>query len=189
MPPRRLPWRRLDSFLLPSKVGGVMIRIRAALDSDHEAVWRIFHHVVSGGDAYVFDPATPRDEALAYWFRRDHHPYVAENDGEIVGAYFIRANQPALGSHVANAAYMVAPAARGLGVGYQMGAHSLEEAVRLGFRAMQFNIVVSTNETAVRLWQRLGFAIIGNLPGVFRHARLGYVDAHVMFRSLVPDGV
>jgi GNAT superfamily N-acetyltransferase len=125
-----------------------------------------------------------RDEALAYWFRSDTHTYVAECDGRIVGTYILRPNQPALGSHVANAAFMVSPSARGLGTGRRMGEHCLDEAHRLGFRAMQFNFVVSTNQPAVRLWQQLGFAVVGTLPGAFRHSQHGFVDAYVMFRTL-----
>lgn len=158
--------------------------IRPAKESDADAIWEIFHAVVASGDTYVFAPDMPREEAMAYWFRADTHTYVAENDGGIVGTYVVKPNQPALGSHVANAAFMVSPAARGLGVGRRMGEHCLEEARRLGFRAMQFNFVVSTNEPAVRLWQQLGFAIIGTLPGAFRHAQLGFVDAYVMFQTL-----
>ncbi|OAI56705.1 acetyltransferase [Verrucomicrobiaceae bacterium SCGC AG-212-N21] len=160
------------------------MNIRPATASDHEAIWEIFHAVVQAGDAYVFDPQTTREEALTYWFRADHHVYVAEEDGEILGSYIFRANQPGLGSHVANGSYMTAPQARGKGVGRLMGEHSLKEAKRMGFRAMQFNIVVATNGVAVRLWQRLGFRIVGTLPGAFKHAQLGYVDAHVMFREL-----
>jgi L-amino acid N-acyltransferase YncA len=158
--------------------------IRPATASDHEDIWRIFHAVVAQGDAYVFDPQTTRDDALAYWFRADHHVYVAEENGVILGSYIFRANQPGLGSHVANASYMTSPHARGKGVGKLMGEHSLKEAKRMGFRAMQFNIVVATNDVAVRLWLRLGFRIVGTLPAAFKHARLSYVDAHVMFREL-----
>src|SRR5262249_21744099 len=106
------------------------------------------------------------------------------NEGRIAGTYIVRPNQPGLGSHVANAAFMVSPDARGLGAGRRMGEHCLAEASRLGFRAMQFNFVVSTNEVAVRLWQSLGFRIVGTLSKAFRHARLGFVDAYVMFREL-----
>jgi len=140
--------------------------------------------VVARGDTYVFDPQIPREEALGYWLHPGTHPYVAESDGQVVGTYILRPNQPALGSHVANAALMVLPAARGSGIGRGMGEHSLAEARRLGFRAMQFNFVVSTNEAAVRLWQQLGFQIVGTFPGAFRHAQLGFVDAYVMFRML-----
>ncbi|HSY16966.1 MAG TPA: GNAT family N-acetyltransferase [Candidatus Acidoferrales bacterium] len=161
-----------------------MITLRPATRSDDDAIWEIFRAVIAPGDAFVFDPQTPREEALAYWFRPEHRVYVAESGGRIVGSYLVKPNQPGLGAHIANAAYMVSPAARGLGVGRQMGEHSLVEARQLGFRAMQFNIVVSTNEAAVRLWQTLGFRIIGTLPGVFKHAQRGLVDAYVMFRTL-----
>ena len=110
---------------------------------------------------------------------------VAEIDGRVVGTYILRANQPGPGSHVANAAFMVAPNAHGQGIGRAMGEHCLNEARRLGFRAMQFNFVVSTNESAIRLWQRLGFKNAGTLPDAFRHPEKGYVDVHVMFRSLL----
>ena len=106
----------------------------------------------------------------------------------VVGTYILRANQPGSGSHVANAAFMVAPTARGQGIGHAMGEHCLSEARRLGFRAMQFNFVVSTNKGAIRLWKQLGFKIVGTLPGAFRHPQKGYVDVYVMFRSLEEAG-
>jgi L-amino acid N-acyltransferase YncA len=158
--------------------------IRPSTQTDEEAIWDIFHAVIAPGDTYVFDPQTPRAEALAYWFRPDTRTYMAEDGNRVVGTYILKPNQPALGSHVANAAFMVSPTARGMGVGRLMGEHCLAEARRLGFRAMQFNFVVSTNQPAVRLWQQLGFQIIGTLPGAFRHAQHGFVDAYVMFRSL-----
>ena len=161
------------------------LRIRSAADSDRDAIWNIFHEVVAAGDTYAFDPGMSREDALAYWFGAGTHTYVAENDGRVVGTYILRPNQPGPGSHVANAAYMVAKDARGLGVGRKMAEHSLSEARRLGFRAMQFNFVVSTNESAIHLWQQLGFKIVGTLPEAFRHPRAGYVDVYVMFRSLL----
>jgi len=161
-----------------------MVQIRAASASDSEAVWSIFHAVVARGDTYTFDPEMSRADALAYWLQPSHRCYVAQNERAIVGTYILKANQPSLGSHVANAAFMVSPHARGLHVGRAMGEHALIEARRLGFRAMQFNFVVSTNEPAIRLWQTLGFEIVGTLPAAFRHAQKGYVDAYVMFRPL-----
>ncbi|MES2709595.1 MAG: GNAT family N-acetyltransferase [Verrucomicrobiota bacterium] len=161
--------------------------LRPATAADHDAIWSIFHAVIASGDTYVFDPAMSREAALAYWFHEGTRPWVAEAGGIIAGTFILKANNPGLGSHVANAAFMVSPAARGLGTGKLMASHCLDEARRLGFRAMQFNFVVSTNTTAVRLWQQLGFRIIGTLPGAYRHSRLGYVDAHVMFRSLLED--
>jgi L-amino acid N-acyltransferase YncA len=161
-----------------------MIRIREAEERDSEAIWHIFHAVVAGGDSFVFEPETTRDEALSIWCGPSMRVYVAEHIGRVVGSYFLKPNQPGLGSHVANAGYMVGPEARGLSVGRAMGEHSLIEASRLGYRAMQFNMVVSSNEAAVRLWRGLGFEVAGTLPGAFRHRSLGFVDAFVMFRSL-----
>ncbi len=160
------------------------MRIRPATNGDDDAICEIFRAVVTPGDTYAFDPNMSRDEALAYWMHEGTHTYVAEENGNIRGTYILKANQAAGGAHVANAAFMVAPRARGLGVGRAMGEHCLEEACRLGFRAMQFNFVVSTNESAVHLWQDLGFEIVGTLPGAFRHPTEGYVDVYVMFRSL-----
>ena len=163
-------------------------QIRQATAADSDAIWDIFRAVVVTGDTYAFDPGISRDDALAYWLHPSNWRYVAEREGNIVGTYILKANQPGLGSHVANAAFMVSPRARGFGVGRAMGEHSLSEARRLGFRAMQFNFVVSTNESAVGLWQQLGFKIVGTLPRAFRHSEKGFVDAYVMFRSLA-DGL
>ena len=160
------------------------IVIRAATENDRDAIWRIFQATIKTGDTFVYDANTSRDKALAYWCAADAATFVAEQDGNVIGSYLLRPNQPALGDHVANAGYMVDPEARGLGVGRAMGVHSLEEARRRGYRAMQFNFVVATNESAVHLWRQLGFNIVGTLPGAFRHAQKGFVDAYVMFRSL-----
>jgi L-amino acid N-acyltransferase YncA len=162
-----------------------VLTIRRATETDHGVIWKIFHEVVATGDTYAFDPKISRDDALAYWFRADTHTYVAEKDREIVGTYTLRPNQAGGGAHVANAAFLVAANARGQGIGRAMGEHSLSEARRLGFRAMQFNFVVSTNESAMRLWQQLKFKVVGTLPGAFRHPTKGYVDVYVMFCSLM----
>jgi L-amino acid N-acyltransferase YncA len=163
------------------------MEIRRAAEIDFDAIWAIFREVIASGDTYVFSPDTPRDDAFAYWFGPGVTSYVAEADGRIVGMYKIMQNQRDLGSHIANASFMVAPSYCGRGVGRQMGLHALREARRNGFLGMQFNFVVSTNAAAVTLWQSLGFAIVGTLPRVFRHAALGYVDAYVMYRSLEGD--
>ena len=182
-----------------------IVAIRAATEADRGAIWRIFHDVIVSGETYAIDPKISREEGLAYWFGSGTHTYVAEHGsagnsvgvigkptaspavsraGNIVGTYILRPNQSGGGSHVANAGFMVSPAARDQGIGRAMGEHCLSEARRLGFRAMQFNFVVSTNESAVRLWQNLGFKIVGTLPGAFRHPEKGYVDVHVMYCSL-----
>jgi L-amino acid N-acyltransferase YncA len=161
------------------------VKIRPATETDEDAIWSIFKAVIASGDTYAFDPAMSRRDALACWFQSGTRTYVAERDGTLVGTYMIRANQPGLGSHVANAAFMVSPQARGIGVGRQMGEHCLEEARRLGFRSIQFNFVVSTNQAAIRLWESLGFEIIATLPGAFRHPVKGFIDVHIMFRKLI----
>jgi L-amino acid N-acyltransferase YncA len=161
-----------------------VLDIHEATDSDRDAIWQIFHEVIATGETYPLDPNISREDALAYWFQRGAHAYVADNDGEIVASYMLHANQSGGGAHVANAAFIVAEGARGQGTGRAMGEHCLKEARRLGFRAMQFNFVVSTNESAVKLWQDLGMRIVGTLPGAFRHPMRGYVDVYIMFQSL-----
>jgi L-amino acid N-acyltransferase YncA len=160
------------------------VTIRRAVDADFDSMWEIFRDVIASEDTYVFSPDTPRENASAYWFGPGVVSYVAVVDGRIVGMYKIVQNQPGLGAHVANASFMVSPSFSGKGAGRQMGRHCLREARRNGFRAMQFNFVVSTNAAALALWKSLGFAIVGTLPQVFKHRDLGYVDAHVMYRSL-----
>jgi L-amino acid N-acyltransferase YncA len=162
-----------------------VLEIRSATNKDRDTIWNIFHAIVAAGDTYAFDPKISRDDALSYWFRADAHTYVAERDGRVVGTYILKANQPGPGSHVANAAFMVASDAQGSGVGRRMAEHCLEEARHLGFRAMQFNFVVSTNTPAIHLWEQLGFKVVGTLPGAFRHPQKGYVDVYVMFHSLI----
>lgn len=136
------------------------------------------------GETYPIARDIGRAPALAYWRSPGHSVFVAEDGGQIAGTYYLRANQKGGGDHVANCGYMTAPAQSGRGVARTMCGHSLEEARRRGFSAMQFNFVVASNERAVRLWQSCGFAVAGRLPGVFRHPRLGPVDALVMFRTL-----
>ena len=162
-------------------------KLRPAAASDSDSIWTIFKAVVARGDTYVFDPDISRDEALAYWLHPRARCYVAEREGVVLGTYVLKPNQPGLGAHVANAAFMVAPTTQGSGLGRVMAEHCLAEARRLGFRAMQFNFVVSTNERAIRLWRTMGFEVVGTLPGAFKHTEKGYVDAYVMFRSLAGD--
>jgi L-amino acid N-acyltransferase YncA len=160
-----------------------VLNIRLAKDSDCDAIWEIFQEVIAAGDTYPIDPGISREEAFAYWFQTGARAFVAEQDEQIVGIYRMHPNQSGGGAHVANAAFMVPAIARGQGIGRAMGEHCLAEARRLGFRAMQFNFVVSTNESAVKLWQTLGMKIVGTLPGAFRHPEKGYVDVYVMFQS------
>lgn len=162
------------------------INIRRATDADRDAIWNIFDEVVAAGDTYALDPNISREQALAYWFAPGTHTYIAEQPPtKVSGTYILRPNQSGGGSHVANAGFMVPASARGQGIGRAMAEHCLSEARRLGFRAMQFNYVVSTNTAAIALWRDLGFEIVGTLPDAFHHPAKGYVDVYVMYRSLI----
>jgi L-amino acid N-acyltransferase YncA len=158
--------------------------VRPAQARDDEAIWGIIGPTIRAGETYVLPRDMSRDEALSYWNSPGHEVFVAERDGKVLGTYYIRANHQGGGSHVANCGYMTAPAASGRGVARAMCAHSLEHARAQGFRAMQFNFVISSNERAVALWQSFGFEIVGRLPEAFEHPRLGLVDALVMYRKL-----
>lgn len=161
-----------------------MVNIRKAEEQDKSAVWEIIGAVIAGGDTYVFDPATPEEEMISYWFSPEKHVYVAEDDGEILGTYWLKANQPGLGDHIGNGAYMVSPEAKGRGIGKLMALHSIEEAKRIGYRAIQFNFVVKSNTVAVNLWKSVGFEVIGEIPDAIRHSKNGLTNAYIMYRKL-----
>ncbi len=158
--------------------------IRPATSADHDAIWAIMEPIVRAGETYALPRDWEREPALDYWFAAPHQVYVAEVEGEVLGHYFLTPNQKGGGAHVANCGFMVSAAATGKGVAAGMCRHALDTAKAQGFRAMQFNFVVSTNERAVALWQRMGFDIVARLPGAFDHPRLGFVDALVMYRAL-----
>jgi len=158
--------------------------IRAALPQDRSAVWQILEPVIRAGETYTLDRDLTQADALAYWFSEDKLTFVAEQDGAILGTYYLRANQSGGGNHVCNCGFMTAQPASGRGIARQMCLHAFSQAQAEGYRAMQFNFVVSTNERAIGLWQSLGFEVVGRLPLAFQHPRLGEVDALVMFRRL-----
>ncbi|MGB6351435.1 MAG: GNAT family N-acetyltransferase [Pseudolabrys sp.] len=160
------------------------MRIRQATASDDDAIWRILEPTFRAGETYPVSRDISRADAIGYWRSQGHTVFVADDNGTVVGTYYLRTNNRGGGAHVANCGYVVASDAFGRGVARAMGTHSLDEARARGFSAMQFNFVIASNERAVRLWQSLGFAIAGRLPGVFDHPRLGRVDAYVMLRSL-----
>ncbi|MHA6690263.1 GNAT family N-acetyltransferase [Devosia sp. A449] len=160
------------------------MQIRPAADADHPAILAIVTPVLAAGDTYAIARDLDAAGVSAYWFAPSHEVFVAEEDGVILGTYYVMANQQGGGAHVANCGYMTAPAAQGKGVARAMCEHSLVRAKERGFRAMQFNHVVSSNTRAVALWQKLGFDIVGTLPLAFNHPVHGYVDSYVMFRSL-----
>lgn len=162
-----------------------MITIRSIEESDWLLVWKLIEPVFRSGETYAFSQEITETEARQVWVEAPSTTFVAKDDrGTVLGTYYIKPNQPALGSHVCNCGYIVGENARGKGVATLMCEHSQREAIRQGFRAMQYNLVVATNEGAVRLWQKLGFAIVGTLPGAFKHPRYGYVDAFVMYKQL-----
>jgi ribosomal protein S18 acetylase RimI-like enzyme len=158
---------------------------RASLPADADSVWAILEPTIRAGETYTLPRDMPRADALDYWFAPGHEVFVAEENSNILGTYFLQSNQQGGGSHVANCGYVTAPWATSRGVARAMCAHSLDRARERGFTAMQFNFVVSTNERAVALWQTFGFEIVGRLPGAFHHPTVGYVDALVMYRSLL----
>jgi ribosomal protein S18 acetylase RimI-like enzyme len=161
-----------------------MVHIRKAESRDAAAIAAIILPIIRAGATYALDADMSEPEAMAYWMAPDKETFVAEEDGAIIGTYYMRPNQGGGGRHVCNCGYMTLPAANGRGVARRMCEHSLEHARARGYRAMQFNFVVSTNERAVRLWQSLGFEIVGRLPAAFKHPSAGYVDAFVMYRQL-----
>lgn len=161
-----------------------MIEIRKATAEDYDAVWNIIKEVIATGDTYIYAPDSSKEKMIKEWFGENKYTYIALLDNKIAGTFFIKQNQPDLGSHVANAGYMTAPAMAGKGIGRAMAAFSLKEAKRLGFEAMQFNMVVKSNERAVQLWKKLGFEIIGELPAIFNHRQLGLTNAYIMYKKL-----
>lgn len=172
------------------------VRIRPAVEADWPALWPLWHAVVAAGDTYPYDPDTTHEAGKARWLAPPpHETWVAElprpdaEGDQMVGTYQLRPNQPHLGDHVANAGFMVAPAARGHGIGRALGRHCLARAAEVGYRAMQFNLVVATNTASIALWRSLGFTRIGTVPKAFRHLTLGDVDAHILHRFLtdLPD--
>lgn len=160
------------------------MQIRSATPADAAAIWTIIGPTIRAGDTYALDRDMGEEQALAYWFGADKEVFVAEVEGAVLGTYYLRANQAGGGAHVCNCGYMTAAAAAGRGIARAMCDHSVERARARGFRAMQFNFVVSSNDRAVRLWQRLGFEVAGRLPGAFDHPAHGFVDALVLYRTL-----
>jgi ribosomal protein S18 acetylase RimI-like enzyme len=161
-----------------------MITFRQATADDGDPIWDILKGINERGDSFAYYATLPKADMLTYWLDADKHTYVAVENDQILGTFWLRDNQPGRGAHIANAAYAVATTAGGRGLGKKMGLFSLEEARRLGYRAMQFNLVVKTNERAVSLWQSIGFQIIGEIPEAFDHAELGLVNAFIMYQKL-----
>ena len=162
------------------------MNIREVTRDDFDRIWPIFHEIVAAGDTYAYPRDTTREQALELWLDAPRKTYLVEEDGQVLGTYYIKTNQAGPGAHVCNCGYMVASAARGRGLATTLCEHSQEVAKKLGYKAMQFNFVAASNEGAVRLWNKLGFATVGRLPKAFQHPSKGYVDALVMYKWLEP---
>jgi len=160
------------------------IIIRQAKENDKEDIYKIARDVLKTGDTYTLSPNSKKDEILSYWFGQNKSTYVALLNNKIVGFFYIKPNQAELGNHIANASYMVAPKFQNKGIGRKMCEYSLSKAKEIGYKAMQFNFVVKSNVSAVKLWQKLGFRIIGEIPKAFRHSTNGLVNAYIMFKEL-----
>lgn len=161
-----------------------MIIIRLAGPDDFDQIWPLLRDVFRAGDTYAVDPDISRDAAFAYWMTQAAVTYVAEDAGRVVATYYIKTNQAGGGAHVCNCGYIVSHDARGQGIAKQLCLHSQDAARALGYRAMQFNFVLSSNAGAVRLWHKLGFATVGTIPEAFAHPKAGFVDAYVMYKRL-----
>jgi L-amino acid N-acyltransferase YncA len=163
----------------------VQSHIREARSIDKNDIWEIFQLIIQSNDTY----AIPADSCFAdfetLWMEASERTYVAEMNHQITGTYIIKPNHMGRGNHIANASYMVHPLHQGKGVGNQMCQHSIAMAKKMGYRGMQFNIVVSTNEPAIQLWKKHGFSIIGSTPEGFLHPVYGFVDTLIMYRSLL----
>ncbi len=160
------------------------MEIELATAEDFEEIWRIFYDVISAGDTYVNSANTRKEDGCKKWMNKDAKTFVAKKSGKIIGAYLIKPNQVDRGSHIANASYIVDKNNRGIGAGKALALHSIAKAKELGYKAMQFNFVVSSNQSAVNLWKSVGFEIIGITPQAFNHQDLGYVDTYIMFKKL-----
>lgn len=158
--------------------------IRPATEADRDAILAMLKPVFAAGETYAVDRDLDDAETIGFWMMPAHEVFVAEIDGAVVGTYYLMANRHGGGAHVANCGYVTAAQSQGKGVASAMCRHSLERARQRGFRAMQFNCVISTNTGAVALWQKLGFDIVGTLPEAFEHPVHGYVDAYVMYQRL-----
>lgn len=158
--------------------------IREATTEDFKSIWPIFQKIVNAGESYAYPTDTSYNEAEKIWLNQPRKTFVYEEVGKILGTYYLKTNQSGPGDHVCNCGYMVSSGAQGKGIATQMCEHSQRVAKELGYKAMQFNFVASSNEGAIHLWQKLGFEIVGTLPKAFKHPQLGYIDALVMYKWL-----
>nr|WP_281282086.1 GNAT family N-acetyltransferase [Rarobacter faecitabidus] len=160
--------------------------IRDASPADWPGIWSFMRSILAAGETYCWPVGSSEDDARAWWMSKPYgRVFVAvATGGEIIGTAEVHPNQPAQGSHVAGAGFMVSPAAAGCGVGRALAEHVIEAARADGYVAMQFNAVVETNAAAVALWKSLGFAVLATIPRAYQHPAFGLVGLHVMHRKL-----
>lgn len=159
--------------------------IRPANDSDWPAIWEALEPAIREGETYALDRSMTEAQAMAWWMTPGHEVSVAVADGAVLGTSFLRPNQPGPGGHIGNCGYIVAPHAFGRGVARALCQHTQDRGRQRGFRALQFNFVVSTNVRAVATWEGMGFHVAGVMPGAFHRPNGDYVDAYMMFKALV----
>ena len=159
--------------------------IRRAVDGDFDAIWPIFEEIARAGETYAFPRDISKSDASRLWLDAPRETYVVEEGGRVLGTYYLKSNQAGPGDHVCNCGYMVAASAMGRGLATAMCEHSQDVARDLGYRAMQFNFVASSNGGAIRLWEKLGFAVVGRLPGAFNHPSQGFIDALILYKWLL----
>ena len=167
---------------------GVIVQISQITRDDFESFWPVFKDVVMAQETYAFDANIDLETAYNLWCLSPQRAYVMKQGDTVLGSYYIRANAAGPSSHISNCGYMVAPQARGKGVATALCLHSQQIAIELGYLAMQFNSVVSTNQVAINLWKKLGYSVIGIIPNAYKHKKLGFVDSCIMHKQLQEAG-
>ena len=162
-----------------------LLNFRSITAAEFDVAWPLWRDAIAAGNTYPYAPDSTLEQGRAIWCSSEKQTYIAEQEGEVVGSFYIRPNQPELGAHVCNAGYIISAQHGGKGFGRAMAEWSLQEAIRLGYRAIQFNLVVADNIASLKIWEKLGFETIGTVPEAFRNSHKGYVDAHILYKKLV----
>ncbi len=160
------------------------MNIKLISKQDFQVFWPTFQEIILAEETYAFEPGMDLNSAFEAWCKKPQETYAIKDEEMVVGSYYIKPNSTGPSSHVCNCGYMVAPQSRGKGIARKLCLHSQERAITLGYKAMQFNAVVSTNLVAVNLWKKLGFEIVGTVPKSYRHKKLGFIDTFVMHKWL-----
>lgn len=161
-----------------------MLDIVEINSSKFDEIWAVLSPVFKTGETYPIAPDATKEDGKAYWFAPDKRVYAASDQGEIVGTYYIKPNQIGLGSHVCNAGFVVAAEHSGKGYGTLLGWHALQTAKEMGYESMQFNLVVANNIASLKIWQKLGFDVIGTIPEAFNYRGEKHIDAYILYKKL-----